>query len=318
MGFINSFSKAFSIHYFLSIILVLLIVSFGDFALAENGQKEIQFVQDLSALSDSNGKIVQQKEIKIDSEYSDSVNCYKIMYKSDGLNVAGYVLIPQGAGSKMPALIFNRGGHRDISKISKLNALRYLHYLSSRGYVVLASQYRGGDGGQGEDEFGGKDVNDVLNLIPLAKSLPFVDSDQIVMLGFFRGGMMTYLAIKEGAPINAAAVVGGITDLIQWEIDRPDVAEEVLHQLIKPPSVENYQARSAFYWPEKIDVPVLIIHGEKDLNVSPNQAENFAIKLKKAGKIHKLAIFQKDDQWVSIQRKERNHMIFDWFRKYLQ
>ena len=221
-------------------------------------------------------------------------------------------------GSKFPVLIFNRGGNREYAKISKLKTLKYLHYLSSEGYVVLASQYRGSDGGQGNDEFGGKDVNDVLSLIPLARSLPFADSNKIVMLGFFRGGMMTYLAIKEGAPIRAAAVVGGITDLIQWEIDKPSVGTEILQQLINPANVENYKKRSAFYWPERINVPVLIIHGERDLNVSPNQAENFAIRLKKAGKIHEFALFQRDDQWVSIHRKERNHMIFDWFRKYLQ
>jgi dipeptidyl aminopeptidase/acylaminoacyl peptidase len=285
---------------------------------AENDKKEIQLVQDVNSLSSSDGKIIQQEQIKIESEYSDKVNCYQIQYKSDGLDVVGFVLIPQRAGSKFPVLIFNRGGHRENAKISRLNALKYLHYLSSEGFVVLASQYRGSDGGQGEDEFGGKDVNDVLNLIPLAQSLPFADSNKIVMLGFFRGGMMTYLAIKEGAPIKAAAIVGGITDLIQWEIDRPAVGEEILQQLIKPASVENYKKRSAFYWPEKVNVPVLIIHGERDLNVNPNQAENFAITLKKAGKIHKLAMFQRDDQWVSIHRKERNHLIFDWFRKYLQ
>jgi dipeptidyl aminopeptidase/acylaminoacyl peptidase len=292
---------------------------YSSYALAaDNDKKEIQLVQDLNTLSSSDGKIIQQKQIKNESEYSDKVNCYQIQYKSDDLDVVGFVLIPQSAGSKFPVLIFNRGGNRETAKISRLNALKYLFYLSSEGYVVLASQYRGSDGGQGNDEFGGEDVNDVLNLIPLAKSLPFADSNKIVMLGFFRGGMMTYLAIKEGAPIKAAAVVGGVSDLIQWEIDRPAVGEKILKPLIKPASVENYKKRSAFYWPEKINVPVLIIHGERDLNVSPNQAENFAIKLEKAGKIHKLAIFQRDDQWVSIHRKERNHLIFDWFRKYLQ
>ena len=307
-----------SFYFSLSLLLTMLFGFSGYAAAADNDRKEIPLVQDLNALSSPDGKIIQQKQIKIESEYADRVNCYQIQYTSDGLNIVGFVLIPQSVGGKFPVLIFNRGGNRETAKISRLNALKYLHYLASEGYVVLASQYRGSDGGQGNDEFGGKDVNDVLNLIPLAKSLPFADSDKIVMLGFFRGGMMAYLAIKEGAPIKAAAVVGGLTDLIQWEIDKPSVGNEILQQLIKPASVENYKKRSASYWPEKINVPVLIIHGERDLNVSPNQAQNFAIRLKKAGKIHRLKIFQKDDQWVSIHRKERNHLILDWFRKYLQ
>ena len=83
-------------------------------------------------------------------------------------------------------------------------------------------------------------------------------------------------------------------------------------------SIDEYKKRSAIYWPETIEAPILIIHGEKDSNVSVNQAENFAIRLKKAGKIYKLSIFRGDDQWVSIHRKERNQLILDWFRRYLQ
>jgi hypothetical protein len=37
--------------------------------------------------------------------------------------------------------------------------------------VVVASQYRGNGGGEGHEEFGGAEVHDILNLIPLAKSL---------------------------------------------------------------------------------------------------------------------------------------------------
>ena len=67
-------------------------------------------------------------------------------------------------------------------------SLKYLSYLSRNGYVVLASQYRGNDGGQGQEEFGGADVNDVLNLMPLARSLSFADAKNTVILGFSRGG----------------------------------------------------------------------------------------------------------------------------------
>ena len=41
--------------------------------------------------------------------------------------------------------------------------------------MVVASQYRGNAGGEGKEEFGGKDVNDVLNLLPLLESLPKAD-----------------------------------------------------------------------------------------------------------------------------------------------
>ena len=147
MRLLKWFFKAHSVYIILSLFLASSIGHSSYAVAADNDKKEIQLVQDLEALSNSDGKIIQQKQIKIESEYSDRVNCYKIQYKSDGLDVVGFVLIPQSVGSKFPILIFNRGGNREFGKISKLSALKYLHYLSSEGYVVLASQYRGSDGG---------------------------------------------------------------------------------------------------------------------------------------------------------------------------
>ena len=163
---IKTYFKNCLIYFFLSLFLALHFSYISNAVAADNEKREIPLAQDLGSLSNSNGKIIQQKQIQIESEYSDKVNCYKIKYKSDGLDVVGFVLIPQIVGPKFSVIIFNRGGNREFEKISETNALKYLHYLSSEGYVVLASQYRGSDGGQGEDEFGGKDVNDVLNLIP--------------------------------------------------------------------------------------------------------------------------------------------------------
>jgi len=53
--------------------------------------------------------------------------------------------------------------------------------IATWGYVVAASQYRGNAGGQGKEEFGGADVDDVLNLIPLLESLPQADTTRIGM-----------------------------------------------------------------------------------------------------------------------------------------
>ena len=138
MVFIKRGLKNCSIYFLLSFFLALAIGYASNAVAADNDKKEIQLVQDLNALSNSDGKIIQQKQIKIESEYSDKVNCYQIQYKSDGLDVVGFVLIPQSAGSKFPVLIFNRGGNRETAKISRLNALKYLFFLAAEGSVVLA------------------------------------------------------------------------------------------------------------------------------------------------------------------------------------
>jgi dipeptidyl aminopeptidase/acylaminoacyl peptidase len=279
---------------------------------AVKGEKEARtLVQDLGKLEDSNGKIVYQKLIRIKSKWSDEVECYRIKYLSDGLKVVGFLLKPKGEDLKFPVMIYNRGGNREFGKITE-ESLIYLSFLASNNYIVLASQYRGNDGGQGREEFGGKDVNDVLNLIPLAKSLPFTEPDKIVMYGISRGGMMTYLAIKEGADIKAAAVVGGVTDLVQTYKEREEGMKKVITELVGI-NRDNWKKRSVYYWPEKINIPVLILHGENDRKVKVSQAKKLSEKLREAGKPHKLVIFPKGGHVLDTHSGDRNRIIFNWF-----
>ena len=193
------------IKYSVYLFIAMIVSSFAFGANSLDAQeKPAIIIQDLSLLKDSDGKIVEQKMVELKSRWLDKVECYKIKYLSDRLKVVGFLLKPMVGGVKFPVIIYNRGGNLEFGKISDRD-LGNLCYLAAHNYVVLASQYRGNDGGQGREEFGGRDVNDVLNLIPLARSLPFTDPDKIAMLGYSRGGMMTYLAIKRGAEIKAAA-----------------------------------------------------------------------------------------------------------------
>jgi len=304
-------------HLFFPIIFILLSLSgcqITDVSSKRGGLTPL-ISQDLNYLINSNGKIVESKLISIESRWSNKVECYKIKYLSDGLKVVGFIVKPKGEGSKYPVMIFNRGGNREFGKLTK-ESLRYLSYLSSNNYVVLASQYRGNDGGQGREEFGGKDINDVLNLVPLAKSLLFTEPNKIVMLGFSRGGMMTYLAIKHGAQIKAAAVVGGTTDLTQSYNEREEGMKNVIRELVGMDKNE-WEKRSAFYWPEKINVPILILHGEDDWRVKVSQAKKLAERLKELDKVHELVVFPKGDHGLNTHRSERNQKIFDWFERYL-
>jgi dipeptidyl aminopeptidase/acylaminoacyl peptidase len=270
--------------------------------------------QDLSLLKNSDGKIVDQKKVDLPPAFSDKVDCYKMKYLSDGLRVVGFMLIPRTREKRLPVLIFNRGGNRDFGSISQRD-LVYLSYLSSKGYLVVASQYRGNDGGEGRESFGGKDVNDVMNLIPLARSLEFSDPDRIVMLGYSRGGMMTYLAIKNGAQIKAAAVVGGVTDIKQLYREREIAMKRVIEELVGTYE-GDWKDRSAYYFPEKINVPVLILHGEDDTQVKVTQAKKFAEKLQELGKEHELIIFPKGDHGLNTHRSQRNAKILKFFAKH--
>jgi len=58
---------------------------------------------------------------------------------------------------------------------------------------------------------------------------------------------MTYLAIKHGVEIKAAAVVGGITDLEQTYNDREEGMKNVIGELVGMDKAE-WEKRSAVYW----------------------------------------------------------------------
>ena len=72
---------------------------------------------------------------------------------------------------KYPCIIYNRGGNRDFGALKVDQRSLNLAKLASHGYIVIASQYRGDGGSEGQEEFGGKDVNDVLNLMDVLEEI---------------------------------------------------------------------------------------------------------------------------------------------------
>ncbi|NBI27842.1 alpha/beta hydrolase family protein [Chengkuizengella marina] len=261
--------------------------------------------------------IVNQELLDIESSYSNNVETYRMQYLSDDFKVVGFIVKPKTIEDKAPLLIFNRGGNREFGVINE-KTLQYLSFWADQGYVVLASQYRGNDGGEGQEELGGSDINDVLNLIHVAEELPYVDMDQKVMLGASRGGMMTYLAIKHDLDIQAAAVISGVTDQLDLYEKRNDM-KLILNELVGDPILdrEEYEKRSAVYWADEIDVPTLILHGEKDWRVPVDQARNMVDQLKKYQKDYKYIEYPYGDHSLSAYSDEYKKEIIDWFELYL-
>lgn len=224
---------------------------------------------------------------------------FALTYWSDGLRVKGFLGRPTGRAC-LPAVIYNRGGNLEYAALQGREIIPYVE----AGFVAVASQYRGNGGGEGREQFGGADVDDVLNLLPLLKGLPEVDPDRIGMTGYSRGGMMTYLALKRQTlagtrDIKAAVTVGGLADLLGDLDDSPGMIE-VYQTLIRGwPDEVPYRARSAVEWPELITVPLLILHGEADADLSVDQSRRLADLLTKAGKPVQLITFPGDNHSLS-------------------
>jgi dipeptidyl aminopeptidase/acylaminoacyl peptidase len=232
-------------------------------------------------------RILHQQAVELSpTRFSAGVEAFRIAYQSSGLRVIGFIVKPRKIAGKVPLLIYNRGGAENRGLIGTVELSNLLSFWASRGYVVLASQYRGNDGGEGEDTWGGDDVQDVINLVHVGEELPYVDVSRTLMLGASRGGLMTYLAIRHGLNLKAAAVMCGVSNLFDMYRYRGAPMKEILIRLVGDPSshIDAYVRRSPVFWVEDIKVPLLIVHGAKDVNVPVEQTRILVKKLDELGK----------------------------------
>ena len=194
--------------------------------------------------------------------------------------------------------------------------------LASKGYVVVATQYRGNGGSEGKEEFGGAEIADVLNLIDLLNEVPKADTSKIGMFGGSRGGMMTYIALTKTNKIKAAAVLGAPSDKYASFKERPSLENSMLEL------VENYadnkkmelDKRSAIKWADKFpkNVPILIMHGNADWRVKSEQSLRLALELDKYRIPYRLMIFEGGDHGLSEFREEFFKSLTSWFDTYLR
>lgn len=253
---------------------------------------------------------------------SSDLDLIKIKYLSDGLKISGFIYKPKKTtGKKFPAVIWNHGMIEDESKIGIENYddIYDMYRIASEGFVVIASQYRGIDGSEGNDEVGGADLDDVMNLFPLARSLGYVDMDRVFMWGLSRGGLMTLQAMRRGAPIKAAVIVGAPTDTVE-ALKNP--ATERFYRTLWPDfdrrREEHAVNRSPVLWADKITVPLLIIQGGADPALPPRSAWKLAEKLDELGSLYELIVYARDDHPVNRNAEDRLRRTVDWFKNVRQ
>lgn len=254
----------------------------------------------------------------------------KITYISDGLKVKGYIAYPKDINNKYPCVIWNRGGIGDRGAIDPFTAKGVFGQIASWGYVVFTSQYRGNDGGEGKDEFGGSDLNDVLNLIPLADEFDFADIEKWGIEGWSRGGMMTYLALTKNhnpaypaGGFKCAIVTGGIANL-RCNSDESPFMRRLYEATMGSYSYDDFnqkcESRSIVNFPEKLskNTPMLILHGTDDNRVLPHDSLDLSYKLLKYKIPFRLVMLEGGDHFMRKHRKEVDDMRRKWYEKYLQ
>jgi len=295
----------------LTTIFFLLFISFG---FAQNGKLLLKRLVDISKTPIWE-RISQDNELHSDFEHLKRLDFYFITYESDNQKVRGLLIEPKKDG-KYPVVIFNRGGNRDFGRLTVATMIMYTSKLAEQGYVIIGSNYRE------KDEFGGAEINDVLNLTETVKEIEKADSNCIGMFGWSRGGMMTYLALQKSDKIKTAIIGNGASDLFDTAKFRPKMEANVFAECI-PDYWNNKELelkkRSVIYWADKLDKSssLLILCGTNDKRVNPEQADKIANKLKEIKYDYELRKFE-TDHYFSEYKTELNKMVIEWFDKRLK
>ncbi len=303
-------------------MIVWIFTSCSTLSLAQiNGDLISRSAVAFPAYEDATGIEMYYDKSTYDQAVSDKeVSIEKIVYHSDGLKVVAYLSTPVGTGKgSYPVIIFNRGSgaRNDISYVHAPLFKKLVH----AGFIVLAPALRGSEGGEGVDEVGGRELNDIMNIVPLLKHLHIADAGRLFMLGESRGGIMTYLAIKEKFPIKAAAVVGANTDMASYLKDRPWAEQFFKDSFPEYPTKKDsiLQTRSALYWAEALNVPLLILNGQADPQVDPLHALQLASKLTVSGKTYQLLILEGGNHILSgVHTDRRDQEMIAWFKKHME
>ena len=263
-------------------------------------------------MSYASDEIKDIEQIDLDSSLNDSCVSYKFTYMSDNNEVKAYISIPLSCMEEekpYKCILYNRGGNTNIGLLGDYDTA---NICKATNRVVIASQYRGTDGGTGTDEFGGKDLDDIIKLIDFSENnFLFVSMDDYCTVGVSRGGMMSYMASQQDKRIKKIIAISAVSDLFQTYNDREDM-QKILYNYIggTPEDIpQEYENRSANYWAENITVPVMIIHSKNDKQVSYSQAEKLHNLFVKNGK--KCSFIGRDDDIHGLSKDDAKP-ILEW------
>ena len=244
----------------------------------------------------------------------------RIAYRSGGLAIRGLLIEPRKA-SRYPVLIFNHGGVGQWGRIVMPDILE-MSRLAERGYVVLASSFRGEGGSEGRPDMGGGDIDDALALIDVAAALPGADTGRIGMWGFSRGGLTTYGALAKSRRIAAAVIEGGPTDLLH-AARRPEFDAHVYPDVMPGYLADRegvLAARSPLDWPERLSpsAAILILHGGDDPRVEPTDALRMAEALQRLKRSYRLKVYEGGGHDLIGDMADVRAEMDRWFDRYVR
>ncbi len=219
----------------------------------------------------------------------------------DGRSIPGYITVPRGtAGRRLPTVMLIHGGPwvRDLGTLDPR-----VQFLANRGYAVVQVNYRGSSGygkahlSAAVGEFGRKMSDDVDDAAQWAIDHGIADPERIAIMGASYGGYAAMVGMTRTPRLYAAGIsFVGVSDLPALMDLMPEYWEPYRwHRVLGRPGDAEARARmweaSPLRLVDKVERPMLIIHGANDPRVRRDQSERFAGALKSFGKPVELHVF---------------------------
>ena len=232
---------------------------------------------------------------------------------ADGMRIPAYLTLPPGREPKnLPLIMLPHGGPgaRDEPGFDHWSQL-----LASRGYAVIQPQFRGSTGygtahlEAGYGEWGRKMQSDLTDGVHYLRDQGIIDPARVCIFGWSYGGYAAMAGATLDPETYRCAIAGaGVSDLprmLSWERDQTGGKDSIVMRFWKrfmgaDRINDNAIAQvSPARLADRVQGPVLLIHGRDDSVVPYEQSELFQRALQRAGKDVEMVELQGEDHWLS-------------------
>ena len=229
----------------------------------------------------------------IEFSTSDSKMAYAFFYPPKNKN---YV----GPDDERPPLIVKSHGGPTAYSSSVLDP--EVQYWTSRGIAVVDVNYGGSTGFGREyrkrlnDHWGVVDVDDCVHAALFLVKEGEVDEKRLAIKGGSAGGYTTLSALTFTDVFRAGASYYGVSDLEALAKDTHKFESRYLERLVGPYPEEKkkYVERSPVHHIDRFSCPVILLQGDEDKIVPPNQAEMMFDAVRKKGLMTAYLLFEKE------------------------
>lgn len=229
----------------------------------------------------------------------------KVHYKArDGLEIEAIMTTPPGREAKnLPVVILPHGGPWAQDT---MDWDYWAQFIASRGYLVIQPNFRGSTGygeaflKKGEGQLGLAMQDDVNDALAWAAKQGLADAKRACVVGASYGGYVAMWGAARDPDLWRCSIsIAGVANLRREVNDFGDLLFGKRYREQWQKMTPDFPAVSPMNHIDAIKVPMLLIHGKKDLTVDHGQSQSMFNKMQAAGKNVEFVSLPKADHYFT-------------------